>query len=424
MSHKVEKFEKSRVEVTVDVLEADWKAAQEKAFKHLAENVEVKGFRKGKAPADLVKQQIKPEKVFNEAVNSLLPKVYEEVLKEDNLRPFARPKVELPKFSDKELQIKFIIITAPEVELGRYTDIKIAKEAVEVSDAEVKASIEKLLDQGAMLKATKNAAKIGDTVVIDFVGYVDGKAFEGGKAENHSLELGSNQFIPGFEEQLVGIKEGESKDVVVTFPEQYVPELAGKEATFKVTVHEVKEKELAKLDEEFVKGLEIANVKTIDDLRKHQHALLLDQKRNDANKKYMDDLLSVIRDEAKIEIADEIITDEIEGMKENLVQQLSQNGMNLEQYLKVIGQSENELNEKMKVDAIKNVRSILVLEKIAEIEKIVVEDADVDFEIAKIADQYKMDIEKVKEILTRDMARFKADIRMKRIEDFLKTHNN
>ena len=218
MKRVVNKLENSKVEVICDVEEKVWKEAQEKAFKKLAKNLEIKGFRKGSVPEAMAKQHIDQGSIFNEGINSMLQPAFEEVLKEEKLQPFARPSVDVTKVSDKELQLKFIIILAPEVKLGKYKGLGVKKEAVSVTDKEVQEAIDKLVAQNASLVVKEDAAKKGDTVVLDFVGSVDGKEFDGGKAENYSLELGSNSFVPGFEDQLVGHKAGEVVEVNVTFP--------------------------------------------------------------------------------------------------------------------------------------------------------------------------------------------------------------
>ncbi|HPV70007.1 MAG TPA: trigger factor, partial [Bacilli bacterium] len=274
------------------------------------------------------------------------------------------------------------------------------------------------------LVVKEDAAVNGDTVVMDFEGFVDGKPFEGGKAENYSLELGSGQFIPGFEDALVGVKAGEEKDVNVTFPTEYTPELAGKAATFKVKVHEVKVKKIPELNEELIKDLNLPNVKTLDELKSYQKAKLESQKANDVKRDYYEALVKQIRDNAKIDLAKEIIDGEVEAMEENMLKQIEQQGLTMEKYLQITGQTHEQLHEQMAKEAADNVRSVLVLEKIAEIEKITVEDDEIEFELAKIADQYKMPLEEVKKVLKDSMDRFRADVRSRRIQEFIVNNND
>lgn len=423
MKRVVNKLEKSKVEVVCDLETATWKEAQDKAFTKLASKLEVKGFRKGKVPADIAKKHIAMGDIFNEAINSLLQPSFEEVLKEEKLQPFARPNVDVTKVSDTELQLKFTIVLAPEVKLGAYKGLNIAAEPVKVSAKEVDEAIEKLVAGNANLVVTDKAAEKGNTVVIDFVGSVDGKEFEGGKAENYSLELGSNSFVPGFEDQLVGHKAGENVDVNVTFPTQYVPELAGKKALFKCTIHEVKEKVIPELNEDLVKELNIPDVKDVEGLKAYEKKELTAQKEQASKNKALNEIIAKIAESAEIEIADEVIRDEVEGMKKNLEQQCQQRGMSVEQYMQITGQKVEDLDKKMSEEAVKNLRAILCMEEIAKKESITVDEKDVDFEMAKIADQYKMPIEKVKEILSNDLNRFTAELRQQRISDFLYKEN-
>lgn len=423
MKRVVNKLENSKVEVLCDVEEKAWKEAQDKAFNKLAKDLELPGFRKGKVPADMARKHIDTGRIFNEAINSLIQPAFTEVLKEEKLQPFARPSVDVTKVSDKELQLKFIIILAPEVKLGTYKGLGIKKASVKVDDKEVEAEVNKLVDQNANLVVSDKPSKLGDTVVIDFVGSIDGKEFEGGKADNYSLVLGSNSFVPGFEDQLVGKKSGDKVDVNVTFPTQYVPELAGKKALFKVTVHEVKEKVLPELNEELIKDLAIPEVKTVEELKAHLRKQLESQKDMQATSEALDKAVLKIAEEAKIDLAKEIIDDEVEGMRKNMTQQIEQRGLTLDQYLAVTGTKPEDFEKKLREDAEKNLRGVLCLEEIARQEKITVDDKDVDFEMAKIADQYNMPIDKVKEILSKDLARFQAEIKQRRIQEFILNNN-
>jgi len=423
MKRVVNKLENSKVEVICDVETADWKAAQEKAFKKLAKNLEIKGFRKGSVPEAMARKHIDTGSIFNEAINSLLQPAFDEVLKEEKLQPFARPSVDVTKVSDSELQLKFIVVLAPEVKLGNYKGLAIKKAAVSVSEAEVKEAIDKLVAQQASLVVKDGAAEKGDTVVIDFVGSVDGKEFDGGKADNYSLELGSNSFVPGFEDQLVGHKAGDNVDVNVTFPEQYVPELAGKKALFKCVVHEVKGKVTPKLDADLIKDLNIPDVKDEAGLKAYEEKQIKASKEAQAQSEALNKVLEAIVKDAKIEIADEIIADEVEGMKKNMQQQIEQRGLTLDQYYQITGQKPEDVDKNMKVEADKNVRTILCMEAIANAENLNVSDADVDKEMASIAETYKMPVDKVKEILGADMNRFKAELRQRKIQDFLVKEN-
>lgn len=423
MKRVVKKLENSKVEVTCDVESSAWKEAQEKAFQKLAKDLEIKGFRKGKVPVDIARKHIDQGRIFNEAINSLMQPSFEEVLREEKLVPFARPSVDVTKISDTDLQLKFIIILAPEVKLGEYKNLNIKKSAVKVEEKEIDAEIEKLISQNASLVVSEKPSKKGDTVVIDFVGSVDGKEFEGGKAENYSLELGSNSFVPGFEDQLVGHKAGEDVDVNVTFPTQYVPELAGKKALFKCKIHEVKEKVLPELNEELIKDLNLPEVKTVEQLREYEKKALTNQKENKATSDALDAVVAKVSEGSTVDLAEEIVTEEVESMKKNMEQQVSERGLTLDQYYSITGQKPEDVEKNMREDAKKNLKAILCLEEIAKQEKIEVTDEDVDFEMAKIADQYKMDVKQVKDILGKDLPRFKSEIKQRRIQEFLLNNN-
>ncbi len=424
MEKKINKLEQSKVEIIVSVEKEKWSKAQKDAFDKLAANVEIKGFRKGKAPAEMVKAKVDQGQVFDRAINALLQDTYRQVIAEENLRPFARPVVDVTKLSNLELELKFTLVLAPEVTLGEYKGLHAEKKEVVVTDHEIEHALEHLVKDNASLVVKEDAAKLGDTVVMDFEGFVDGKAFEGGKAENYALELGSGQFIPGFEDQLVGAKAGEDKEVNVTFPAEYVPELASKDAMFKVKVHEVKEKKVPELNEELIKDLNLPNVKTLDDLKAHEKVKLQNQKENEAKREYYEALVKQIRDGAKIDLAKEIIDGEVEAMEENMRKQIEQQGLTLDKYLQITGQTMEQVHETMRKEAEDNVRSVLVLEKIAEVEKISVEDDEIEFELAKIADQYKMPIDEVKKALKDSMDRFRADVRSRRIQEFIVNNND
>lgn len=423
MKRVVNKLENSKVEVLCDIETSAWKEAQEKAFKKLANELEVKGFRKGKVPLDIARKHIEQGKIINEAINSLLQPTFDVVLKEEKLTPFAQPTVDVTKVSDTDLQLKFTIVLPPEVTLGDYKGLNIEAKKVSVTKKEIDAAIEKIVAQNASLVVSEEPAKLGDTVVIDFVGSVDGVEFDGGKADNYSLELGSHSFVPGFEDQLVGHKAGDEVDVNVTFPEQYVKDLAGKKASFKVKVHEVKSKVLPELNEELIKELNIPDVKTEEDLRKHQEKQLKSSKEAQAKSELLDKIMDKIIANAKIDLAKEIIDEEVHGMKHNMEHQVQERGMTLEQYLDIIGQKPEDFDAQLRKDAERNLRGILVMEKIAETEKITLSADDVENEFKNIAAQYNMPVDQVKQILGQDMKRFTAEIRQRRIQDFLLENN-
>ena len=424
MERKITKLEHSHVQVDVVVDEKTWKDAQDKAFNKLAENVTVDGFRKGKAPKDLVRKRIDGMKVLDEAINSLLPKIYNEILTEDKIQPFARPQVDVTKVSDTELEVKFVLVTAPEVKLGKYKGFEIGKGEVKVTEEDVNNALEAARKDNASLVVKEGESALGDTVVMDFLGTVDGVPFEGGAAENYELELGSHQFIPGFEEQLVGHKAGEKVDVNVTCPENYTEELKGKAAVFACTIHEVKEKKLPELNDEFVKELTVEGVETVDAFRAHKEAELKRQKENEARRNYMGKLIEAIAKEAQVELAQEIVDSQTETRKEDMVKRIQQSGLQLEQYLQILGQSEEQFTAQIREQALKETTEYVVLEEIGKAENLEVSDADLEFEFAKIAEQYHMTVEEVKKALNKNLEEFRHNIKMQRIDDFLYNQNN
>ena len=423
MQKEVTKLENSQTNITLSFSGEEWANAQKKAFNKLANNVEVQGFRKGHAPENLVRQKINQAQVLNDAIDVVLQPAYEQVLKEEKLVPFVQPEVEVTKISESELEVIIKITTAPEVTLGSYKGLKVAREAVEVTKEEIDTEIARLCANNAELIVKDTEAKLGDTTVIDFKGFVDGKEFDGGSAENFALELGSNQFVPGFEEQLVGTKAGESKDVVVTFPTQYVPELAGKEATFKVTVNEVKEKKVPELNEDLVAELNYEGVKTVEDLTNKVSADVKTKKENQAKNAQIEEILKQIRESSTISIGEKIIEKEVENMKENFKKQVEQNGLTIDQYYQITGQKEEDTVKSMRAQAELNLKNFLVISEISKLENIKVEQKELDAEYQKIADQYGMDVAKVKEILGPQSQQLASDIHQRKIIDFLLANN-
>ena len=425
MERKVTKLEHCHTEVLVNVDKDLWKKAQDKAFKKLAENITIDGFRPGKAPINMVKSRIDQGRMYNEAINEVLNPVYQDILANEDVKPMARPSFEVTKLSDEELEIKVIIVTAPEAELGKYTGIAIGKQTAEVSEEEVEASLNELRKQNATIAPKDGQAENGDIVVIDFEGSVDGVPFEGGKAENHELELGSHSFIAGFEEQLVGSSAGIEVDVKVKFPENYGPdEIAGKDAVFHVKVNEVKQKILPELDDEFVKELNMPNVENVLQLKDSRRAQLLKQKENANKSAYLDKLIEEIKKESKFDIPEEILAEETENRKKDLENRLKQSGLDIEQYLVITRMNEEDLNKQLKEEAEKGLQSWLVLDTVGKKENIVITEEEVEFELAKMGEQYNMSIDQIKQALGQQINSFRSNLLMSRIENFLFDNNN
>lgn len=411
-------------EVTASVNGKVWSDAQEKATKKLAENVEIKGFRKGKAPLELAKERISKGQVFEEAMNIVLPKMFNDVIAEHNLQPYYRPDVNPTKVSDTELEVRFTIICIPEVTLGKYKGIKIPLDKVSVKAEEVKVAVDHLREENAewVLKDNEPAAN-GDTVVMDFKGYVDGKEFEGGSADNYSLVLGSNQFIPGFEEQLVGAKPESKVDVNVTFPEQYVKELAGKKAKFVCMIHEVKGKKYPELNDDFAKGLKLTDVTDMKSLEKYQEKQILNQKTQQAKDKQFNELLNAITKEAKVVVAPQVIAAETEAVKQDTVKQMQQNGLSFEQYKEITGLNDEQLGEQFKNQATIRLTQFLVINKIGEVEKLMITNEDINGYYANLAAQYSMKIEDVEKALKPQEDRLRQQLIQGKIERFIIANN-
>ena len=424
MERKITELEGCRVQVDVVVDKDAWKAAQDASLKKLVKEVKVDGFRDGKVPEAIAKRHIDQGKMLDNAINSILQDVYREIIEQDKIEPFAQPKVDVTKVTADELEVRFVIVTQPKVELGKYKGLNIGKKEAKVTAKEVDAAIDDLRKQNGSLVVKEGEAVLGDTVVMDFVGTIDGKAFDGGSAPNYELELGSNSFIPGFEDQLVGVKAGEHRDVNVTFPESYgVPELAGKPAVFGCDVHEVKEKKLPELNDEFVKELG-RNLETVDALKEATKKDLMAKKESENKRSYLEKLYAEIAKGSKIEIPEEMIKDQAESMKKEMEQSMAQSGLTFEQYLQFTGEKEEDFMKKLEADAKRDITNYFILEEVGKKENLEITDADLEFEYAKLADQYNMKLEDVKKHLEKQVEQFRHNLKMTRIEELLIKENN
>ncbi len=424
MKKEIKKLENAEVEVTLSFEGEEWATAQQKAFNKIASEVEIKGFRKGKAPLGLVKQRVSDAQVLNEAVDIMVQPNFVKVLEEEKIVPFMQPDFKaINKATKEELEVVIVVPLKPVVELGEYKGLNIAAKEAKVSAKEVDEEIAKLQTQNAELIVKDGAAELGDTVVIDFEGYVDGKKFDGGSATNHPLELGSNSFVPGFEDQLVGTKAGDKKDVNVTFPTQYVPELAGKAALFKVTVNDVKGKKVPELNDDFVAELNYEGVKTVADLKKKVKGDLAAKKADQAKSEQLNTIIDTIVKNSKIGIPGKVVQNEVDAMLNNFKTQIEQNGLTVEQYYQITGQKEEDNIESMRKQAVKNLEGFLVTQEVAAKEGLKVEEKDLDAEYKKIADQYSMDIEKVKEILAPQKNQFAQQLLNQKLNELLVSLN-
>lgn len=424
MERKINTLEHCQTEVLVTFDNKEFEAAKKKAFDKLKKNVDIKGFRKGHAPDNLVREKINQVELLDEAINSLLPEAYREIIETDKIEPYAQPQIEVKEFGEDKLVVKFLITTAPVCELGEYKGLTVGKEEPAVSEEEIEAEIKTVLDQNATLAVKEGESKDGDTVVIDFEGFVNGEAFEGGKAANYELVLGSHSFIPGFEEQCVGHKAGDEFDVNVKFPEQYVENLAGKDATFKIKLHEVKEKVLPELNDEFVKGLNQNGIETVEALKESKKAALLANKTSSLRKQYLDKLLAEIQKHSKVDVPEAIIKNEVESRQKRFEQQIAQSGFDLDTYLNIVGQNKEQFLATIEQEARKDIIAVTIIRAVAEKENVKVGEAELEFEYAKMAQQYNMKVEDVKKALEPQKDQFASQLVLAQAENILYNQNN
>ena len=413
--------ENSTGELVVDVNKDAWKKAQNKALENLSKDLEVQGFRKGHAPKDMARKHIGEQKLFMEAMNLVANEAFVAGIVEQKIEPVSQPQLDVKKMTADELELSFEVVVKPEVELGEYKGVKVEAEDTTVTEEEVTAELEKIQEQNAQLVVVEDAeVENGHTVVIDFEGFKDDVAFEGGKGENHTLEIGSNSFIPGFEEALIGMKTGESRDINLTFPDTYhVEELKNADVVFKVELHEVKKREIPELNDELVELLDDENVETLDALKASVREKLETEKKSAEEDRANDKLVQTVSENAKVEIPTAMIEEELNQMFNEFNQRLSQQGMNFELYTQILGQTEEDVREQMREDAGKRVRSRLVLEKIAEVEELKVEENEVEEEYSKIAEMYNMELEQVKELVAPDAIQY--DILLRKAVELVQT---
>ncbi|MFC9322015.1 trigger factor [Bacillus subtilis] len=420
MSVKWEKQEGNEGVLTVEVDAETFKTALDDAFKKVVKQVSIPGFRKGKIPRGLFEQRFGVEALYQDALDILLPVEYPKAVEEAGIEPVDRPEIDVEKIEKGESLIFTAKVTVkPEVKLGEYKGLGIEKDDTTVTDEDVQNELKALQErQAELVVKEEGAVEEGNTVVLDFEGFVDGEAFEGGKAENYSLEVGSGSFIPGFEDQLVGLEAGAEKDVEVTFPEEYhAEELAGKPAVFKVKIHEIKAKELPDLDDEFAKDID-EEVETLAELTEKTKKGLEEAKENEADAKLREELVLKASENAEIDVPQAMVDTELDRMLKEFEQRLQMQGMNLELYTQFSGQDEAALKEQMKEDAEKRVKSNLTLEAIAKAENLEVSDEEVEAELTKMAEAYNMPVENIKQAIGSTDA-MKEDLKVRKAIDFL-----
>jgi trigger factor len=412
--------EKSNGVLSVSLEGEAWAKAQAKALKKLAEKTEIKGFRKGKAPIDQVKKAVGERELWLNAVEEVAQDALEFGMKETNALPISRPELGVEQLSAEAATLTFTYDVKPEVKLGQYKDLGIKKDKVRVTKKEVDAKVEELRHQFAEL-VLKETGKVEDkdTAVIDFEGFKDDVAFEGGKGENYSLEIGSNSFIPGFEEAIIGMETGETKDIPLTFPENYhAADLAGKEVVFKVKVNEIKTKQLPEVNDDFAKTVNHHNTETMKDLLEHLEAHLREDKEAEAEEKFTNEVLTKVVEGATLDVPQSLINEETDRMVEDFAARLKQQGFTMEQFSQITGQTEAQLREQMTPDASGKVKVRLVLDAVAQQENLSATDVEVEAEYTKIGTDYNLEIARVKELLDRDTVVY--DLRLRKAFDLIK----
>ena len=412
MSLQVEKMEKNMAKLTIEVSAEDLDKAMQNAYQKAKGRISIPGFRKGKAPRKMIEQMYGKGVFLEDAANALIPEHYSKALAECDLEIVSQPKIDVTQV---ELGKPFIftaeVATKPEVTLGDYKGLEVPKSETEVTDEEVEAELKKEQEKNSRtITVEDRAAENGDTATIDFEGFVDGEAFEGGKGTDYPLTLGSNTFIPGFEEQLVGAKTGDHVEVKVTFPEEYqAKELAGKEAVFQCDVKKIEAKELPELDDDFAK--DVSEFDTLAEYKEDVKKNLTEKKAEDARRAKEDAAVDKVIENAQMDIPEAMIETQTRQMLDDFARRMQSQGLSMEQYFQFTGQSVEKMMEDMKPQALKRIQTRLVLEKIAEVENIQPTEEEVNEEISKMAEMYKMEADKLKDLIgENEMEQMKKDM--------------
>lgn len=368
----------------------EWEKCLDAAFKKKNKDVKIDGFRKGAAPKDIFIKKFGIESLFMDAIDGAVDNAYKKLLEEEKITPVCEPKLDVKTINEKECVLEFTFITAPEVTLGEYKNLKIKKPTAKVTKEEIKEEVERLRNQFAEIKVKDDKAKVevGDTAIIDFKGYVDGKVLDGGTGENYPLEIGSHTFIPGFEEGLVGLKVGDEKELNLTFPENYTEDLKNKDVKFEVKVNEIKTRVLPELNEEFYLDLGYEDVKTKEEFEGKVEESIKTRKEAEIEDQYIEDCLSKASENMKVDINEEILDDEIHRMIHQFEDQLKMQGLNIEQYYEFSGMTHEKMHEQMEPEATKRIKYRYLLEKVAEVENIEVTDKEADKQADEMAANY------------------------------------
>ena len=412
MSLQVEKMEKNMAKLTIEVSVEDVEKAMQSAYQKAKGRISIPGFRKGKAPRKMIEQMYGKGIFLEDAVNALIPEHYSKALGECELEIVSQPKIDLVQTEPgKALIFTAEVAVKPEVTLGEYKGVEVPKSEIEVTDEEVDAEVKKEQEKNSRtINVEDRAAQLNDIVTIDFEGSVDGVPFDGGQATEYPLTLGSNTFIPGFEDQLVGAKVGDDVDVKVTFPEEYqAKELAGKEAIFKCAVKKIEAKELPELDDDFAK--DVSEFDTLAEYKEHVKTNLVEKKENEAKHAKEDAAVDKIIENAQMDIPEAMLETQCRQMLDDFSRRMQSQGLSMDQYFQFTGMTAEKMMEDMKPQALKRIQTRLVLEKVAEVENIQPTEEEVNEEISKMAEAYKMEADKLKELLgERELEQMKKDM--------------
>lgn len=406
-------------DIEIEIKGKEWEEILDSTFKKKNKDLKVDGFRKGKCPKNIYLQKFGIESLYMDAVDVACGKAYTDALRENNLLPVCEPKMDVKEIDKDHVKFTFTIITRPEVKLGKYKDLGVKKDEVKVSKKEIDAEVARLCSRFAEIVVKENGEVLeGNTAVIDFEGFVDGEVLEGGNGSNYPLEIGSHTFIPGFEEGLVGMKVGETKELNLKFPSEYTKELANKDVKFKVTVREIKERVLPELNKDFYADLGYEDIETEEDFRKEVKKVIEERKKDEVKNKYLDDVLEAASKNMEVSINPEIIDDEIHRMINQFGDQLRMQGLSVDQYLQFTGLSHEDLHKQMEPEATKRVRYRYLIEEVANAEKIEISDEDANSEALDMAANYDVSKE---EFLTHfgGLEVVKYDMRMRKALEIL-----
>lgn len=417
------KKETNKHEVAVKIEGDSWKNAIDKVFDKKQKTVKVDGFRQGKVPRNVYEKKFGKESLYLDAADAVLQEAYGKAMDNSKLIPVVQPEVNLKSIGEDGVEFTFKIITKPEVNVKKYKGLNITPEAVEVTDEEINHELSHLLERYTELVTKDGKVENKDIAIIDFEGFKDGEAFDGGKGENYSLEIGSNTFIPGFEEQIIGMKANEEKDINVTFPEDYgVKDLAGAPVVFKVKVNEVKEKKTRELDEDFFEDLGMEGIDSEDKLKEEIKASIKAQKEMDAENKYVDSLLEGVSKNVEVDIPEEMVNEEVERLMGRFAEQMKMQGISLDLYYQFTGSNEEQLRSQMEKEAFNNVLYRLMIDEIKEIEKVVITDEEAEKEAEELAKKYQVSKE---EFLSQfgGLEMVKYDLEVRKVVELLKEYN-